>query len=80
MKDSFAEKYNVTKHIKHPKYNKLSKKNDIALLRLDRSISFESRKDIGITLVNSYSWYFAELLKNVRECMSGAVFEKLVGI
>lgn len=72
MKDSFAEKYNVSKHIKHPEFDKLSKKNDIALLRLNRSISFESRKE---TLVNSYSRYFVKYLENLRECMSGAVFE-----
>lgn len=44
--DSQVEKYHVKKIIIHPEFDSISIQNDIALLRVDRSISFESRKDV----------------------------------
>lgn len=48
--ESHAESYHVTKYIEHPEYDDKSLYNDIALLRLDRSISFESRKNMTFVM------------------------------
>lgn len=48
--ESHAERYHVTKYIEHPEYDDKSLYNDIALLRLDRSISFESRKNMTFVM------------------------------
>lgn len=45
LKGGWAEKYKVQSIIRNPEYNLQTKRSDIALLRLDRIISFESRKD-----------------------------------
>lgn len=51
-----AEKYIVESFVKHHKYNRETRENDIALLRLKETIIFKARKETRFVSEQIYVW------------------------